>query len=189
MLVAPLFTNPGQAFRWRYLLCIIAIVVPSRLFRSQSSVLRSSMSIEPSQILFLEHETSRLYAEAIQIIAPRRLCWARPTLLIQGLPAGDEAAEERQKMIAAAAVEPARSGLQLYDLQNSPDLIWPVELFEIAYDVDFFSLLVQLKMNPDEVAQHSGNRRLNTFLYSFWNSQPQAFPKVEALTKLAKAEH
>ncbi|MEM6450017.1 MAG: hypothetical protein AAF703_06865 [Cyanobacteria bacterium P01_D01_bin.105] len=146
------------------------------------------MSIAPSQILFLEHGTSRLYAEAIQIIAPRRLCWARPTLLIQGLPAGDSLAEERQCMIAAAAAEPARSELQLYDLEDSPDLIWPIELFEIAYDVDFFSLLVKLKMNPDEVALRVGIRRLNTFLRNFWKSQPHAFHPTSASADSLKTD-
>ena len=136
------------------------------------------MSIAPSQILYLEHGTSRLYAEAIQIVVPRRLCWARPTLLIQGLPADSEPIEDRQAVIAAAAVERSRSDLQLYDLEDCPDLIWPQELFEIAYDVDFFALLVQLKMNPDEVALRSGRRRLNEFLESFWHAQPPVFQQT-----------
>lgn len=142
------------------------------------------MSIAPSQILFLEHGPSRLYAEAIQLVEPRRLCWARPTLLVQGLPAGegvtsDDLSQERQHMISTAASDPSRSGLQLYDLENSPDLIWPIDLFQIAYDVDFFSLLVQLKMNPDEVAKRSGSQHLNDFLRSFWRSQPHVFPPAD----------
>ncbi|MFK8182384.1 MAG: hypothetical protein AB8B99_03355 [Phormidesmis sp.] len=137
------------------------------------------MSIAPSQILFLEHNTSRLYAEAIQLVAPRRLCWARPTLLIQGLPAGEGLAEERQNAIAAAASGSTQSELALYDLEGCPDLIWPVELFEMAYDVDFFSLLVHLKMTPDEVALHNGRHRLNAFLHSFWRSQPHMFPPAK----------
>ena len=150
--------------------------------------LRLCMSIAPSQILFLEHGTSRLYAEAIQLVVPRRLCWARPTLLIQGLPSGEgvtseRVMQERQELIAAAASDPDRSGLQLYDLENCPDLIWPMVLFEIAYDFDFFSLLVQLKMNPDEVALRSGHHRLSSFLQSFWHSQPHVFPPATLSSK------
>ena len=152
------------------------------------------MSIAPSQILFLEHGASRLYAEAIQVIAPRRLCWARPTLLIRGLPASEGSpsaalAQARQQMISEAASEPSLSRLQLYDLgnlsegnspeENLPDLIWPIELFQIAYDVDFLSLLVHLKMQSNEVAERSGSQHLNDFLYSFWRSQPHVFPQTD----------
>lgn len=133
------------------------------------------MSITPSQILYLEHGPSRLYAEAIQIVESRHLCWARPTLLIQGLPT-DGPAAERQAMIAAAAAARSQSTLHLYDLENCPDLIWPQDLFEIAYDLDFFALLVQLKIAPDEVAARNGHHQLNHFIQDLWQSQPQAFP-------------
>lgn len=35
------------------------------------------------QIIYLQHETVRLYAETIQLIKPRQLCWARPLALLQ----------------------------------------------------------------------------------------------------------
>ena len=159
------------------------------------------MSIAPSQILYLEHGPYRLYAEAIQIIASRRLCWARPTLLIQGLPEGESAAAERQQVIADAASERRSSvetdtpstllpsTLQLYDLENAPDLIWPQELFEIAYDLDFFALLIQLKMRPDEVASLNAHQQLNHFLHSFWKARPQAFPPALSSATQEKPPH
>jgi hypothetical protein len=149
------------------------------------------MSVVPSQILYLEHGSSRLYAEAIQVIETRHLCWARPTLLIQGLPEnlpensslGDKISskssaatgQDRQEVISAAAADPANSLLDLYDLENCPDLIWPLALFDIAYDLDFFSLIVQLKINPDEIAQRNGSSQLNSFIHSFWHSHADVF--------------
>ena len=145
------------------------------------------MSIVPSQILYLEHGSSRLYAEAIQVVESRHLCWARPTLLIQGLPdnASDEllaingrataAPQNRQEMIASAAIAPETSPLKLYDLENCPDLIWPTSLFEIAYDTDFFSLIVQLKINPDEIANQNGSSQLSAFIRKFWHSHADVF--------------
>lgn len=145
------------------------------------------MSVVPSQILYLEHGSSRLYAEAIQVIETRHLCWARPTLLIQGLPehscenpslsskSGSVTGQDRQEIISAAAADPANSMLDLYDLENCPDLIWPLALFEIAYDVDFFSLIVKLKINPDEIAQRNGSSQLNIFIHSFWHSHADVF--------------
>jgi hypothetical protein len=145
------------------------------------------MSVVPSQILYLEHGSSRLYAEVIQVVESRHLCWARPTLLIQGLP--DNASEgllvgearafvqqNRQEVIALAAIAPETSTLNLYDLENCPDLIWPLALFEIAYDTDFFSLIVQLKINPDESAHQNGTNQLNAFIRGFWHSHADAFP-------------
>lgn len=145
------------------------------------------MSVVPSQILYLENSTSRLYAEVIQIVEQRHLCWARPTLLIQGLPADHnqpflgsltEQAEEKvedslhQAAIATAAAEknPAGTSLDLYSLEDCPDLIWPLALFKIACDIDFFSLLLQLKANPDAIAQRNASSQLNAFIHSFWHT-------------------
>ena len=140
------------------------------------------MSVVPSQILYLEHGTSRLYAEAIQVVEQRHLCWARPTLLIQGLPASSSSAlgsrleqQARQAAIAEAATDPTRSALSLYDLEECPDLIWPLALFEIACDVDFFALLIQLKVNPDEIALRNGSSQLSTFIHSFWRTHAETF--------------
>jgi len=132
------------------------------------------MSVVPSQILYLEHGSARLYAEAIQVVENRHLCWARPTLLIHGLPETNKQ-DVRQEAIAAAATAPVRSELTLYDLEGGPDLIWPLELFQIAFDLDFFSLLVQLKMNPDEIALRSSRSQLNAFIRSFWHSHADVF--------------
>ena len=106
------------------------------------------MSVVPSQILYLEHGSTRLYAEAIQVIEARHLCWARPTLLIQGLPVEADAAS-RQAAIALAAANPVATTLSLYDLEEAPDLIWPLELFQIAYDIDFFFHTSTAKNKPE----------------------------------------
>ena len=131
------------------------------------------MSVVPSQILYLEHGSSRLYAEAIQVIKTRHLCWSRPTLLIQGLP--ESSGATRQAVIADAAQYPEKTKLNVYDLEGCPDLIWPLAPFQIAYDLDFFSLLVQIKMNPDNSMQRQSSEQLNHFIQSFWNSHTNLF--------------
>jgi len=135
------------------------------------------MSVVPSQILYLEHGPSRLYAEAIQVISTRKLCWSRPTLLIAGLP--EDSASRRQAAIAEAAQHPSSSSLELYDLKGAPDLIWPLAPFQLAYDLDFFSLLVQLKMNPNGADQLGGTAQLNDFIRSFWYSYRDALPLTQ----------
>ena len=139
-------------------------------------------SIAPSQVLYLEHGSARLYAEAIQIVEARQLCWVRPTLLIQDLPTqqGDaQALADRQAAIATAAVNPESSSLSLYDLENCPDLIWPTAFFSIAFDVDFFALLVQLKRCPNSCT-HSSQRQLDEFVRSFWLAHQDTFRATQA---------
>lgn len=130
------------------------------------------MSVVPSQILYLEHGASRLYTEAIQVVDTRHLCWSRPSLLIQGLPEGNIS---RQDAITAAVVSPEDSALQLYDLEGCPDLIWPLSLFQIAYDIDFFSLLIQTKISADDATQCSGSGKFNAFIRSFWHTHTAIF--------------
>ncbi|MBE9063336.1 hypothetical protein [cf. Phormidesmis sp. LEGE 11477] len=131
------------------------------------------MSVVPSQILYLEHGSSRLYVEAIQVVSQRRLCWARPTLLIRGLPEGATSAK-RQDMISGTVRSPEQSSLKLYDLEGCPDIIWPITPFQLAYDLDFFSLIVQLKLTPNGDAQRS-SRRLSEFIHSFWETHTDIF--------------
>ncbi len=130
------------------------------------------MTVVPSQILYLEHSSSRLYTEAIQVVDTRHLCWSRPSLLIQGLP---ESSTGRQDAISAAVVSPEDSVLQLYDLEGCPDLIWPLSLFQLAYDIDFFSLLIQLKISTGDATQRSGNGEFNAFIRSFWHTHATMF--------------
>ena len=146
------------------------------------------MSIAPSQILYLEHGSTRLYAEAIQIVEARQLCWARPTLLIQDLPVRDlldsqsdapkldaQDLMDRQAAIATAAACPESSDLSFYDLEDCPDLLWPIAFFSVAFDVDFFALLVQLKRHPRNTTQGRPQRQLSEFVRSFWLAHKDAF--------------
>ncbi len=126
------------------------------------------MSVVPSQILYLEYGSMRLYAEAIQIVATRHLCWARPTLLIRGLPESS-GSSLRQEAIAAAVQNPECSKLHLYDLEGGPDLIWPLDRFQIACDIDFFSLLIRVKISAEGTSYHHRSSQLNDFIRSFWH--------------------
>ena len=140
-------------------------------------------NIAPSQILYLEHGSNRLYAEAIQIVEARQLCWVRPTLLIQDLPYKQKDTQtldaqnlaDRQAAIATAAASPESSSLSFYDLDDCPDLIWPIAFFSVAFDIDFFALLIQLKHRSNVSVQDHPQRRLSEFVRSFWLAHKDAF--------------
>ncbi|WP_377966139.1 hypothetical protein [Almyronema epifaneia] len=126
----------------------------------------NAVSIRPHQIIVLEHQVNRLYAEAIDVVPARRLCWARPLLLVTG-PSG----EERDWLTPEAALE-------LYPLQEGPDLLWPVDLFQPALDVEVLTLLGQAQALPPDSRRHQLSlQHLRHFIQQVWRAYPQLFAK------------
>ena len=80
------------------------------LIKGTLNTLSQLMSIVPSQILYLEHGSSRLYAEAIQVVSNRQVCWARPTLLIQKLPENVSGATRQAAIAPDEKRQPNSSG-------------------------------------------------------------------------------
>jgi hypothetical protein len=132
-------------------------------------------NIQPLQILYLEHQDERLYAEVIQSANEHRL-WARPLMLIQGLPIDSDL---RQNCIADAAADFETCQLELHDLQFAPDMVWPLDDFQIAFDIDFFSLLVNLKVSPKRANSQESHHAFNHFLQGCWAMRSQTCEKVE----------
>jgi hypothetical protein len=89
------------------------------------------------QIIYLQHQTLRLYAETIQVIQPRKLCWARPLALIQPL--------DPESNFSPPFV--------LHDLRQDSDLLLPISLFHIALDVDALPVLTQLDAPKSECSE------------------------------------
>lgn len=123
-------------------------------------------SFQPCQIICLEYETSRLYAEVVQIIERRQICWARPLLLAIG-PVEDCATYEL----------PTQE--HWYDLRDGSDLLLPLILFRAAFDSEVLPLLTYL-YNPcerisDEKCDRTEHQQLNQFIHQIWRAHPEAF--------------
>ena len=106
----------------------------------------------PRQIVCLQHESSNLYAEVIQVIHSRPVCWVRPLLLAE-FPPGDSC----QPLI--------------YDLRSTADLVWPLSLFRSALDTEVIPLLADIsgsqpQLDRDPVALN----QLNQFIYKVWQA-------------------
>jgi hypothetical protein len=125
------------------------------------------VTIKPSQIVFLEHQDARLYTEVIQTAGFQRL-WARPLMLVRGLPEDDYL---RQQAISRAATDLNRCTLELYDLKAAPDLVWPQAAFNIAFDTDFFSLLFHLRVSDSTPENPIAQHQFNCFLQACWHQQ------------------
>lgn len=117
----------------------------------------SAQKFQPRQIVGLEHETTRLYAEIIEFVESRQVCWVRPLMLVistvdNNLP------------------------LALYDLRLGADLLWPASLFRPALDTEVIPLLVQLN-NPDAQVVNSSDahQQLSNFVREVWQAYKSVF--------------
>jgi hypothetical protein len=124
---------------------------------------------QDGQIIYLQHEAMRLYAETIQIIKTRKLCWARPLALIQ-LP--DEREGDRHK------------ALILHDLRQGSDLLLPISLFQIALDTEAIPVIAQLNAPKNDLpielfpdGRQSSFPILQNFVHQIWQAHSKEFSK------------
>lgn len=122
------------------------------------------VNINPGQIVYLEHADQRLYTEVIQLTDSQRL-WCRPLMLVCQLPQ----TPWRQQAIEKAAHHPEESDLELYDLKTAPDLLWPLQPFQPAFDTDFFSLLFYLRIDDANAARAGAKQKFDRFIQTCWH--------------------
>jgi hypothetical protein len=116
------------------------------------------------QIVCLEHENTCLYAEIIEFVAQRQVCWVRPLLL--AVPTTDND--------SPSIVSP--KPLILYNLRQGADLLWPACLFRPALDTEVIPLLVQLDQSDNESANSSdAHTQLSCFVREIWQAYKSAF--------------
>ncbi|QIZ72567.1 hypothetical protein [Oxynema aestuarii] len=114
--------------------------------------MKLSGSFQACEIVCLEYEHTRLYAEVIETIAERQMCWVRPLVLVVG--------------------ESAR----LYDLRQGADLVWPASRFRVALDTEVIPLLGELNAPDRAIADKTqGHQQLRRFVDRLWRAYPDDF--------------
>lgn len=135
-----------------------------------STSTHSTIGFEPTQILCIEHDRTLLYAELIQVIQPRQLCWLRPVLLSEEKLEGAIAVGESDVRIAA------NEEGELLDLRQSSDLLWPVGLVRAALDVEVIPLLAKLgEVSEAPELSRAATLRLQEFVRQVWQTYPDMF--------------
>ncbi|WP_040484360.1 hypothetical protein [Lyngbya aestuarii] len=130
----------------------------------------SSSPFQSGQIVKLDHDHHCLYAEVIQVVTTRQVCWVRPLMLVEF------SGEDHSPEPPFWASPPPQN---LYNLRDSSDLIWPLKLFQPAIDTEVIPLLVQLD-SPDgknSQAATTAHQQLRTFIRQVWQAYPDAFPQ------------
>ncbi len=118
------------------------------------------MPFKESQIICLEHETTCLYGEVIQLIPNRGMCWFRPICMT----------------ISNFERDRDSKNYDLIHLRSSSDLLWPTTLFRPALDTEVISLLVDSD-NTDKSKQDrvSCRQHLNQFVRQVWAANQDKF--------------
>lgn len=123
-----------------------------------------SADFQTYQIVYLEHQQTRLYAEVIQVVQARRTCWVRPLIL---------SVSSTNQLSPAFWSEPVP---KLYDLRQGADLLWPIALFRAALDAEVIPLLTQLQTtHGTDIPSVPAHRQLNQFIRQIWQAYPEAF--------------
>ena len=110
----------------------------------------------PQQIVYLAHNSHRLYCEVIQVVESRQICWVRPLCLV-------DVADKREILPQLLAPK------LLMDLRSTSDLLYPISLFKPALDTEVIPLLSQLK-TPDYSLNNNpiAREKLHQFITKIW---------------------
>jgi hypothetical protein len=118
----------------------------------QASI-NSTYQFQPSQIVYLEDENTRLYCEIVDFVESRQIYWVRPIML--AVPISLDSPE----------------AFTLYDLRLGADLLWPASLFFPALDTEVIPLLVQLNdSNTESLDNSDAHKQLSSFVRKVWQT-------------------
>ena len=117
------------------------------------------INFQPHQIVCLEHTTRHLYAEVIEVVEWRQICWLRP-LMLAVTPIENE---DLTRMTPQS--------LRLYDLRQGSDLLWPTKFLRRVLDTEVIPLFAQLEDLHRHLTDNSDTRhQLADFITEVWQT-------------------
>lgn len=137
-------------------------------------------NFKPGQILYIEHQDIRLYAELIQAIDDRKLCWVRPVALVT--LATDP--NLRHGLVGRASNGAGLEPVEIHDLRQGVDLVCPQSLFQMALDTEVLPILAELnRLKPRSALSELGelgensfaHEQLREFIRQIWQTNPSLF--------------
>ncbi|WP_088890790.1 hypothetical protein [Leptolyngbya ohadii] len=113
------------------------------------------VELQPHQIAFLQCNSQRLYAEVIQIVPDRRLCWARPLVLLN-----QRSDQEHFFQVGSCGLSTETLAEMLVDLRQASDLLLPLPWFQVAVDTEVIPILAQLIEPKTQTSSTTGEAAL-----------------------------
>ncbi|BAU42943.1 hypothetical protein [Leptolyngbya sp. O-77] len=144
----------------------------------------SASTFHPSEIVCIEHEEVRLYAEVIQLSETRPVCWLRPLLLVTLVSEEQSAACDVSAL--ASSVPPLGRSLEserihsMIDLREGADLLLPTALMRHALDVELIPLWSALhSLKPAAEGDRPVQNPLHSLTQRLWAAYPTSFESSE----------
>lgn len=108
-----------------------------------------SLDFQPGQIVSLDHNDRNLFAEVIQVVISRQLCWVRPLLLVSF--------SEELPLVT--------------DMREASDLLWPLNLFRPALDTEVMTLLSEIwAKEPKTELDTAAKLQFHQFIHQIWQA-------------------
>lgn len=133
----------------------------------RSIFMNHSSPFQPQQIVGLDCQNTCLYAEVIQVVTRRQMCWVRPLMLVEVIQSFEETEGFRI----------------LSDLRQGSDLILPISLFRAALDTEVIPLLMQLDVDQNKTTPILAHKDLQAFIRRVWQLTPQVFSALKNHTQ------
>lgn len=106
---------------------------------------------QPHQIVSLSCGDRLLYAEVIQMVSDRGLCWARPLAMIVDRSDKPQQFSNLDSNLDSNEESEQQADL-LLDLRQASDLLLPLAWFQIALDTEVLPVLTRLSQVKSESA-------------------------------------
>lgn len=106
-------------------------------------------AFQPRQIVYLEAQNQRLYAEVIQVVDSRQMCWVRPLFLVTLHDPADH--------------------LIVVDLRSQADLLWSTTAFRPALDTEVIPLFAAQAAEPRS-DNPATTKQLHQFIRQVWQT-------------------
>ncbi len=122
------------------------------------------------QIVALDNTNSVFYGEIIQTIPQRQMCWVRAIALSLKARDWDVTAK-------LPGSENKDSETQIIDLHRNVDLLFPLDLFRVAFDTELIPLLSKIDLSHHSCLNDTQTSRqyLNQFLKEIWQINQSKF--------------
>lgn len=140
-------------------------------------------SFQPCQIVCLESQNAYLYAEVVQLVESRKVCWVHPLVLVCSSNAPQDGRYAPEISVEGVLSEMTNCFLESwFDLRNCSDLLLPWELFRAAIDTEVLPLLsflypsdacspTSLKAVDVDQASH----QMHQFIHQLCKVRPEVF--------------
>lgn len=112
--------------------------------------MNSKTNFQPLQIVCLQYLATCLYAEVIQVVESRQVCWVRPLLLVE----------------SATDIEPS-----VLDLRSTVDLLWSLDSFRPTLDTEILPFLASIFTSAPPQSNLHARQQLNQFVHQLWQAQ------------------